>query len=360
MNATQLLHDLGQSLWLDNITRDILDDGTLARYIEVFSVTGLTSNPTIFDEALGAGTAYDAEMRSLARRGLAGEALFTQLALSDLRRAADMFRSIYDATDGHDGWVSMEVSPLLINDPEATVLAAAHIHDSAGKRNFFVKIPGSAEGVTAIQDTLVAGIPVNVTLLFSREQYLAVADAYMNAMELRIDAGLPPDVRSVASIFVSRWDRAVAETVPNALRNRLGILMAQQTYQAYRDVLQSERWQALAALGAKPQRLLWASTGTKDPSVPADFYISALAAPDTINTMPAQTLLTFAEHGSVRAGISADGGNLDKRIQEFAESGIDVRALASQLQREGGDSFVRSWNHLLERLNGKTASIAHS
>jgi transaldolase len=357
---TQTLHELGQSLWLDNITRDILNDGTLQYYIDELSVTGLTSNPTIFDEALGQGVAYDQEIQALARRGLVDEGLFTELALSDLRRAADRFRPIYDETAGRDGWVSMEVSPLLINDTQATVAAAASIHKSAGKPNLYVKIPGSMEGVKAIQETLVAGIPVNVTLLFSREQYLRVADAYMNALQLRIDSGLSPQVSSVASLFVSRWDKAVADKVPAALRNRLGILMAKQTYQAYGEVLQSDRWRGLAALGAKPQRLLWASTGTKDPNVPADLYVSALAAPDTINTMPAKTLLAFSEKGSVDAALLKTDRSIEAEIMQFTKVGIDLSALASQLQREGGDSFVKSWRHLLGQLRNKTESLVPS
>ncbi len=360
MKPTQALHELGQSLWLDNITRGILDDGTLRRYIAELSVTGLTSNPTIFDEAIGGGSAYDAGIQRKSRAGLRGEALFVELALEDLRRAADLFRPVYDRTAGTDGWVSMEVSPLLASDTEATLEAALNIHRLADRPNLYVKIPGTPEGVAAIEAAIFAGVPVNVTLLFSREQYVAVAEAYMRGLERRLAAGLDPRIGSVASLFISRWDRAVSEKVPAELRNRLGIAVAMQAYQAHCELLTTQRWRALADAGARPQRMLWASTGVKDPKAPADLYVSALAAPDTIDTMPEKTLLAFADHGSVKAVMPKDGGDAAKVLASFAHAGIDVDALAAQLQVDGAQSFVKSWDELLQRIADKGAALAAS
>ncbi|MDP8986359.1 MAG: transaldolase [Pseudomonadota bacterium] len=357
MKPTQALHDLGQSLWLDNITRDMLDDGTLRRYVEELSVTGLTSNPTIFDEAIGNGSAYDAGIRQKARAGLAGEALFVELALEDLRRAADLFRPQFDRTAGIDGWVSMEVSPLLAGDTQGTIEAALQIHRLADRPNLYVKIPGTAAGVPAIEAAIFAGVPVNVTLLFSREHYLAVADAYMRALERRIAAGLDPRISSVASLFVSRWDRAVADKVPPELRNRLGIAIAMRTYRAHRELLETQRWRKLAAAGAHTQRMLWASTGVKDPQAPPDLYVAALAAPQTIDTMPEKTLLAFAEHGTGGPMMPADGGEAEEVLKRFAAVGIDVDALAGTLQIEGAQSFVKSWTALMRRIADKSAAL---
>ena len=357
MKPTQALHDLGQSIWLDNITRDLLDSGTLRRYVEELSVTGLTSNPTIFDEAIGGGSAYDEGIRAKARAGLRGEALFIELALEDLRRAADLFRPVFDRTGGTDGWVSMEVSPLLADDTPATLEAALSIHRQAERPNLYVKIPGTAAGVPAIEAAIFAGVPVNVTLLFSREQYLAVAGAYMRGLERRLAAGLDLRIGSVASVFVSRWDRAVSDEVPAELRNRLGVAVGLATYRAHCELLRTPRWLALAAAGARKQRLLWASTGVKDPKAPADLYVTALAAPDTIDTMPEKTLLAFAQHGSVKGAIPQDGGDAEQVLARFAAAGVDVDALAAKLQVDGARSFVKSWTELMQRIADKGAAL---
>src|SRR5258705_2208667 len=358
MNKTQQLHELGQSLWLDNITREILDDGTLRRYIDEFSVTGLTSNPTIFDEAIGKTAAYDKGIREKARTGKSGEALFMELALEDLRRAADLFRPIFDATDGIDGWVSMEVSPMLANDTMKSIAAAKQIHREAKRPNLFVKIPGTREGVAAIEESIFAGVPINVTLLFSREQYVAAAEAYLRGIERRIDAGLDPRVASVASLFVSRWDRAVSDRVPSTLRNRLGIAIGARTYRAYRDLLSVPRWRRLAAAGARPQRLLLASTRTTDPNAPDTLYLEALAAPDTINTVPEKTLLAFAAHGELKGVMAEHGGDAEAVLARFSQAGIDLDALAQDLQRDGAQAFVKSWQELLQRIADKSQALA--
>jgi transaldolase len=358
MKTTRQLHDLGQSLWLDNITRAILDDGTLQRYIDDFSVTGLTSNPTIFDEAIDSGTAYDAGIREKIQAGKSGEALFVELALEDLRRAADLFRPAFDATRGLDGWVSMEVSPLLAADTAGSIDAATRIHAQADRQNLFVKIPGTPEGVPAIEESIFNGVPINVTLLFSREQYLAAANAYLRGIERRIEARRDPKVASVASLFVSRWDKAIADKAPSALRNRLGIAVGQRTYKAYRELLASPRWQKLADAGAMPQRLLWASTSSKDPAARETMYVEALAAPDTIDTMPEKTLIAFAGHGELSGAMDADGGDAEATLVQFAKAGIDTEALAAQLQREGAASFVKSWQQLLGRIAQKSSALA--
>ena len=358
MNSTQRLHNLGQSIWLDNISRRILDDGTLRRYIDEFSVTGLTSNPTIFDEAIGAGDTYDDGIRTKAAAGRSGEALFVELALEDLRRAADLFKPIFDATERVDGWVSMELSPLIADDTARSIEAAQQIYRQASRENLFVKIPGTPAGVRAIEESSFAGVPINVTLLFSREQYLAAAEAYLRGIERRIAAGRDPNVGSVASVFVSRWDRAVADKAPPTLRNRLGIAIAARTYRAYRELLRSPRWLKLADAGAKPQRLLWGSTGNKDPQASPTLYVEALAAPDTINTMPEKTLLALAEHGQIGGVMPDDGGDSDTVIARFAEAGVDVDALAIQLQKEGAQAFVKSWEALLRRIAEKSDVLA--
>jgi transaldolase len=360
MSMTQELHDLGQSLWLDNITRGILDDGTLRRYIDELSVTGLTSNPTIFDEAIGGSSLYDHGIQQKARAGKSGEGLFVELALEDLRRAADLFRPIFDRTGGTDGWVSMEVSPLLANDTRGTLEAARNIHGLAARPNLYVKIPGTPAGVPAIEEAIFAGVPVNVTLLFSPEQYLAVAEAYMRGLERRIAAKLDPRISSVASLFISRWDRAVAGTAPPELRNRLGIAIAAKAYQAHCELLESPRWKSLAAAGAAKQRMLWASTGTKDPDASPTLYVEALAAPDTIDTMPEKTLLAFASKGKISGTMRADGGDADQVLARFAQAGIDVVALAKKLQIEGAESFVKSWKELMQSIADKSAALATS
>jgi transaldolase len=358
MTITKSLHDLGQSLWLDNITRDILDDGTLRRYIETLSVTGLTSNPTIFDEAIGKTAVYDKAIRQKAAAGLSGEDLFIEIALEDLRRAADLFKPEFDRTQGLDGWVSMEVSPLLAGDTQGTIKSALRIHSQANRPNLYVKIPGTPEGVPAIEAAIFAGVPVNVTLLFSREQYLTVAEAYMRGIERRIAAGLDPRISSVASVFVSRWDRSVADKVPKDLVNKLGIAIMQRTYRAHCELIESKRWRDLEAKGARKQRMLWASTGTKDPSAPADLYVSALAAPETIDTMPEKTLLAFAEKGRIGGVMRKDGADSEAVLAKFAAAGIDVDALALQLQQEGAASFVKSWEALMKRIADKSAALA--
>ncbi len=358
MTTTKSLHDLGQSIWLDNITREILDKGTLRRYIEELCVTGLTSNPTIFDEAIGNTSAYDGGIRQKAQAKLAGEELFVELALEDLRRAADLFRPVFDRTDGLDGWVSMEVSPLIANDTKNTIEAALRIHRQADRPNLYIKIPGTPAGVPAIEAAIFAGVPINVTLLFSREHYLAVAEAYLKGIERRIAAGLDPRINSVASLFVSRWDRAVADKVPPELRNRLGIAIAQRTYRAHCELLQGKRWRSLEAAGARKQRMLWASTGTKDPTAAAGLYVEALAAPDTIDTMPEKTLLALAAGGTVTSVMAQDGGDAEQVLAQFARAGVDIDALAATLQLEGAESFIKSWTELMKRIADKSAALA--
>lgn len=357
MKATQLLHNLGQSIWLDNITRDLLNSGTLKSYIAELSVTGLTSNPTIFDHAIKNSTAYDSAIRDRLSKGKSGEALFFDLALEDITRAAALFRPVYDQTDGVDGWVSLEVSPLLAYDTASTSAAAKDLHARAGQPNLYIKIPGTKEGLPAIEEAIFSGIPINVTLLFSREQYVAAAEAFLRGIERRIDAGLKPVVGSVASIFVSRWDSAVMGKVPDSLRDKLGIAIAQRTYKAYRETLVSPRWQRAFNFGARPQRLLWASTGTKDPKASDVLYIKSLAAPFTVNTMPEATLKALADHGELGAILPPDGGDCEEVLAQFAKAGIDVNALAAQLQDEGAKSFVKSWDELLAVINSKSAAL---
>jgi len=360
MKATQMLHDLGQSLWLDNITRDLLTSGTLKRYIDELSVTGLTSNPTIFDHAIKGSAAYDAAIKKKVKEGKSGDDLFFELALEDLTQAADLFRPIWERTGGVDGWVSLEVSPLLAYDTATTLAAAKSLHARAGRPNLLIKIPGTREGLPAIEEAIFAGIPINVTLLFSREQYLAAAEAFLRGIDRRIAAGLKPDVGSVASVFISRWDAAVAPKVPAALRNRLGIAIAKRTYKAARDLLSSARWQRAYNAGARPQRPLWASTGTKDPQASDVLYIKALAAPFTVNTMPEGTLKALAEHGEVGELLPADGGDCEQVLAEFGKAGVDVGSLAAQLQDEGAKSFVKSWHELMEVIAGKSATLGRS
>lgn len=358
MKATRQLHELGQSLWLDNITRTLLDDGTLARYIAEDWITGLTSNPSIFDAAIGDGDAYDAGIHAKTLAGLSDETLFIELALEDLRRAADLFAPIFKATNTVDGWVSMEVSPLLAADTAGSIAAAKQIHAQAKRDNLFVKIPGTPEGIPAIEESIFAGIPINVTLLFSSDQYQAAADAYLRGIERRLAAGLDPRVGSVASLFISRWDVASNPKLPVQLHNKLGIAVGQQTYRAYRELLASERWQKLAAAGALPQRLLWASTGTKDPAASDTLYINAFAAPDTINTMPEKTLHAFADHGQLHGVMATAGGDTDLTLAQIADAGVHIDELALKLQQDGAEAFVKSWNQLLQRIADKASALA--
>ena len=353
--ATQSLHKLGQSLWLDNITRSLLRSGTLARYINDLSVTGLTSNPTIFENAL-AGDSYDASIRVLDAAGLSGEDLFFELALEDLSQAADLFRPAFEASKGVDGWVSLEVSPLLAHHATLTIQAAKRLHAKAEKANLFIKIPATPAGIEAIEQVIFDGVPVNVTLLFSREHMLAAAQAYLRGIERRLAAGLDPRVGSVLSLFVSRWDVAVKQEIASPFHNRLGIAIAMRTYKAHCDLLASPRWQHLAAAGAQPTRLLWASTGTKDPAAPDTLYVQALAAPGTINTLPEKTLLAFADHGKLHGPLRKDGGYAEAVIEEFRREGVDDDALAARLQSEGVESFTTSWYTLLTRIREKCSS----
>ena len=357
MKPTQKLHNLGQSLWLDNITRDLLNGGTLKRYIDELSVTGLTSNPTIFDHAIKNSAAYDGAIREELAKGKAGEALFFDLALDDLMRAADLFRPVHDRTNGVDGWVSLEVSPLLAHDTARTIAAAKELSARAGRPNLFIKIPGTKEGLPAIEEAIFAGVAVNVTLLFSREHYVAATEAYLRGIERRIAAGFNPQVGSVASMFISRWDAAVAGKVPEALNNQLGIAMAGRIYKAYVDLLRNPRWLRAYNAGARPQRLLWASTGSKDPKASDILYIKALASPFTVNTMPEGTLKAFADHGDPGPMMAPDGGNCEAVLAEFAKAGINVDALAAQLQEEGAKSFVKSWNDLLAVIASKNDAL---
>jgi transaldolase len=357
MKATSKLHDIGQSLWLDNITRDMLNNGTLKRYIDELAVTGLTSNPTIFDHAIKNSAIYDDPIRQKVKAGRSGEGLFFDLAVEDLSRAAELFRPIHDKTNRVDGWVSLEVSPLLAHDTKSTLAAAKRLHEQGGQPNLFIKIPGTPEGLPAIEESIFAGVPINVTLLFSREQYLAAADAYMRGIERRVAAGLNPEVASVASVFVSRWDVAVAKKVPAELVNQLGIATSLRTYKAYGELLASPRWQRLANEGARAQRLLWASTGTKDPKASDILYVKGLASPFTVNTMPEGTLKAFADHGEIGDLLPGDGGNGEALLAAFAKAGIDVDALAAQLQDEGAKSFVASWTELLDQIESKSAAM---
>ena len=356
MKATETLHERGQSLWLDNITRALLNSGKIQRYIDDYSVTGLTSNPSIFDKAISSGD-YDESIATKARQGLSGEDLFSDLAIDDLRRAADAFLGVHERSDGVDGWVSLEVSPLLAHDTERTVEAAKTLHARAARTNLFIKIPGTPEGLPAITESIAAGVPINVTLLFSAEQYLAAADAYLQGVERRLAAGLDPAVPSVASVFLSRWDVAVAKQVPAELTDRLGLAVGQATYRAYRQLLNSDRALRLENSGVRMQRLLWASTGTKNPDAPDTLYVHGLAAPFTINTLPDKTLEAFYDHGEVGEPMAADGGDCDEVLAQFAAAGVDVAALADKLQSDGASAFVDSWHELLDRISAHSSAL---
>lgn len=357
VNATRQLRDLGQSLWLDNITRDILNNGTLKRYIDDLSITGLTSNPTIFEHAISKSNSYDAEVVRLMQAGMSGEQLFFELALQDLTRAADLFARVHQSTAGVDGFVSLELSPLLVSDTKRSVDEAKRLSEKANRANLFIKIPGTKEGVPAIEESIANGIPINVTLLFSLDQYLAAAEAYLRGLERRASDGLLVNIPSVASVFLSRWDGATMDKVPDPLRDKLGIAIGQQVYKAYRDLMESDRWQRLENLGARPQRLLFASTGTKDPKASDVLYINALAGPNTINTMPEKTLLAFSEHGRVTSTLPRDGGSSEQTLSAFRESGIDLDKLAADLQSQGADAFKDSWKKLLAAIEVKGRAL---
>jgi len=356
MKATEALHERGQSLWLDNITRRLLDSGQIKQFVDQYSVTGLTSNPSIFDKAIESGD-YDEAIREKAGKGVAGEDLFFELAVEDLQRAADLFAPVHQRTDGVDGWVSLEVSPLLAHDTKETVEAAKSLHGRADRDNLFIKIPGTKEGLPAIEECIASGVPVNVTLLFSADQYRAAADAYLRGVERRVEEGLDPAVSSVASVFMSRWDVAVADQVPAALKDRLALAVGEDTYRAYRQLMNDDRWQRLENAGARMQRLLWASTKTKDPEASDTLYVHGLAAPFTINTMPDDTLQAFFDHGEVGDPMPADGGDCDTVLAEFAKAGVDTAALAQKLQSDGASSFVEAWHDLMGRIDDQCRSL---
>jgi transaldolase len=356
LTATEQLHAIGQSLWLDNITRGMLLSGTLRSYVDRLSITGLTSNPSIFDKAISHSSEYDIAIQQKAGSGLSAEDLFFELALDDLTQAAELFLPAFDATGGIDGWVSLEVSPLLSNDAAGSVASAVQLHARARLRNLFIKLPGTAAGIAAIEESIFRGVPVNVTLLFSRAHYLAAAEAYMCGIERRIAAGLSPRVASVASIFVSRWDASANDSLPEHLRNHLGLAVARQIHGTYRALLASARWRKLSAAGAMVQRLLWASTGTKDPAASDTFYIEALAAPDTINTIPEPTLLAFSAHGKVGSTLPADGGDAEQMLAAIIREGVKVDDLATTLQQAGVAAFAKSWRDLLAGIASKSGS----
>jgi transaldolase len=357
VKATQALHDQGQSLWLDNITRGLLDSGQIQRYITDYDVTGLTSNPSIFDKAIESGD-YDDDIRAKSAQGRSGEDLFFDLAIDDLRRAADLFLPVHERTDGVDGWVSLEVSPLLAYDTKATIAAATELYVRAARRNLFIKIPGTSEGLPAITECVANGVPINVTLLFSADQYRAAAGAYLDGIERRVGQGLDPVVGSVASVFMSRWDVAVADQVPAELKDKLALAVGLDVYRAYRQLLDSERAQRLENSGARMQRLLWASTSTKDPKAPDTLYVHGLSAPFTVNTMPDQTLRAFYDHGEVGPPMPADGGDCGAMLARFADAGVDVTALAAKLQSDGAKSFVSAWKDLMSRVESQSAALA--
>jgi transaldolase len=357
MKATQLLHNLGQSIWLDNITRDLLDRGTLKLYIDELSLTGLTSNPTIFNHAVKNSTAYDAAISKKSAKNKSGEEIFLELALEDLTRAADLFRPIHDRSNGVDGWVSLEVSPLLAYDTDKSLKAAKDLHARAARPNLLIKIPGTKEGLPAIEEAIFSGIPINVTLLFSSDHYLAAAEAFLRGIERRMEAGLKPNIGSVASVFISRWDAAVAGKVPQDLEHKLGIAIAMRTYRDARNFLTSPRWHRIYNAGAFPQRLLWASTGTKDPAASDVLYVKSLAAPFTVNTMPEATLKALASHNELGSILPADGGDCEEVLKEFRDAGIDISALAAQLQDEGAKSFVKSWKELIAVIESKAGGL---
>jgi transaldolase len=354
---TKKLNQQGLSIWLDNITRKMLDNGVLQKYITELSVTGLTSNPSIFEAAIAKTSDYDAAITNISKPGITDEEVFFDLAIEDIQRAADLFLSVFEKTNGLDGFVSIEVSPLLAYDTENTLKAAKDIHQKVNRPNAFIKIPGTPEGLPAIEKAIAEGIPVNVTLLFSAEQYEAAALAWLKGVETRIGLGLNPDVRSVASVFVSRWDKAVAEKAPLALRNKLGIAVMQKTYHAYQQFLNSERVQRVMNFGAFPQRLLWASTGTKDPDASDVLYVTNLVAPYTVNTIPENTLLAFADHGETGEPMPDNTKSADQILKQFEDISVNYLQLAEQLQKEGAEAFNKSWENLIDSISTKRKQL---
>jgi len=357
MKKTKSLALAGQSVWIDDITRPMLTEGTLARYISEYGVTGLTSNPTIYSKAVAQGHHYDDIILAGARPGRTDEEIFYDLALRDLGEAADLFRDIYLRTDGVDGFVSLEVSPLLSDDAKASVYWATELHRRAARPNLFIKIPGTTAGLVAIEESIFAGIPVNVTLLFSAEQYRSAAEAYLRGIERRIDAGLSTDVPSVASLFVSRWDVAANPGLPPELKNRLGIAVSRKAYALSLELHSSARWRRAMNFGMRPQRLLFGSTSTKDPSASDTLYVSSLVAPYTVDTIPEKTLLAFADHGELGRQCDRDTGEADTILTRVRASGVDVNALAARLQREGTESFDKSWRELLASIQSRRNAL---
>jgi transaldolase len=359
LNPAQRLHALGQSLWLDSISRLMLRSGALARYVSELAVTGLTSNPTILGHAMAAGSDYDHSLARLVDAGVTdAQDLVYSLALEDLAEAAALFRPAWERTAGVDGYVSLEVPPDVAYDAQATIALARRLHDQAGFPNLLVKIPGTPPGLTAMEETITAGIGVNVTLLFSDTHYLRTADAYLRALERRRAAGLDLNVPSVASVFISRWDAAADPLLPPALHGRLGLAMAQKTYSSHLQLLSDKRWQTLAEAGARPQRVLWASTSTKDPDLPDSYYLGRLAAPDTIDTVPEKTLLAFADHGDPDQRLAPDYAAAERTISAIADAGVDVDILAERLQRQGAGAFGADWAALLDAMREKAGGPA--
>lgn len=344
------LHRQGVSLWLDNITRKMLDNGVLQQYITEFSVTGLTSNPSIFEAAIAKTGDYDEAIRKGSNDGLSDEEVFFNLAIEDIQRAADLFLPAYKATNGLDGYVSIEVSPLLAFDAENTIKAAKAIHDKVNRPNVFIKIPGTRQGLRAIERSIAEGIPINVTLLFSAEQYEAAANAYLKGVESRIEKGLNPDIRSVASVFISRWDKAVADKTPDGLKNKLGLAVSHKIYYSYLIFLGSQRIHKAMNSGVMPQRLLWASTGTKDPNASDILYVKNLVVPYTVNTIPENTLHAFADHGDSSQLMPGNIIEAEEIISQFKDLSVDYFQLAEQLQSEGAEAFRKSWYNLLESI----------
>ena len=358
-NAAQRLHEVGQSLWLDSINRAMLRSGALARYVSELAVTGLTSNPTILGHAMAASTDYDASLRTWLQHGVnEPQDLVYRLALEDLAAAASLFYPAWDATQGGDGYVSIEVPPDLAYETPRTVALAKWLQDEAGFENLLVKIPGTPQGLAAMEEAVVAEIGINVTLLFSDAQYLQTAEAYVRALERRLEAGLSLAVPSVASVFVSRWDKAADPLLSPEMHGRLGLAEAKKVYASYRQLLSSERWHALAQAGARPQRVLWASTSAKDPALADTYYVEALAAPDTIDTMPEKTLLAFAEHGVVGDLLEADYARAEEVVAAVAGQDVDVDALAESLQRQGARAFGADWASLLDAIATKSKRLS--
>jgi transaldolase len=358
VNPARQLHEAGQSLWLDSINRAMLGSGDLARYVDQLAVTGLTSNPTILGHAMAASHDYEGSLRALLAQGVSGpQDLVYAAAFEDLGQAANLFRPAWQASGGEDGYVSVEVPPDLAYDAPATVALARHLHAMAGFPNLLVKVPGTPQGLTVLEELVDAGIGVNVTLLFSDTHYLRTAEAYMRALERRLARGEDLAVPSVASVFVSRWDKAADSLLPKPLHGRLGVAMAQKVYSSYQSLLASDRWRDLEAGGARPQRVLWASTSAKDPALPDTYYVEKLASPGTINTMPEKTLIAFADHGTVGEMLRDDYASGEETVAEVAAKGVDVDALGESLQRQGARAFSADWSALLDAIAAKASSI---